>query len=37
VLPNPLRWSPVKPTPYILKRKEWIKRNMSYLGVVKFE
>jgi monofunctional glycosyltransferase len=37
VLPNPLRWSPVKPTPYILKRKEWIKRNMSYLGTVKFE
>jgi monofunctional glycosyltransferase len=35
VLPNPIRWSPVKPTPYILKRKEWIKRNMSYLGTVK--
>jgi monofunctional glycosyltransferase len=31
VLPNPLRWSPVKPSKYILKRKEWIKRNMSYL------
>jgi monofunctional biosynthetic peptidoglycan transglycosylase len=31
VLPNPIRWSPVKPTKYILKRKEWIKRNMSYL------
>jgi len=37
VLPNPIRWSPVKPTPYILKRKEWIKRNMTYLGTVKFE
>jgi monofunctional glycosyltransferase len=31
VLPNPIRWSPVKPSKYILKRKEWIKRNMSYL------
>jgi monofunctional glycosyltransferase len=31
VLPNPIRWSPVKPSKYILKRKEWIKKNMSYL------
>jgi monofunctional glycosyltransferase len=35
VLPNPVRWSPVKPTTYVLKRKEWIKRNMIYLGTVK--
>ncbi|MFL5729489.1 MAG: monofunctional biosynthetic peptidoglycan transglycosylase [Cytophagaceae bacterium] len=35
ILPNPLKWSPVKPTPYILKKKEWIKRNMSYLANTK--
>jgi monofunctional biosynthetic peptidoglycan transglycosylase len=35
ILPNPRRWSPVKPTAYILKRKIWIKRNMMYLGDLK--
>jgi monofunctional biosynthetic peptidoglycan transglycosylase len=35
VLPNPLRWSPIKPSKYILKRKEWIKRNMAYLETAK--
>jgi monofunctional biosynthetic peptidoglycan transglycosylase len=27
-IPNPRRWSPAKPTPYILKRKAWIARQM---------
>ena len=28
VLPNPRRWSPAKPTAYILSRQEWILTNM---------
>lgn len=29
VLPNPRRWRPDKPTPYIAKKKAWIMRNMN--------
>jgi len=29
VLPNPRRWRPDKPTPYIAKKKAWIIRNMN--------
>jgi monofunctional biosynthetic peptidoglycan transglycosylase len=29
VLPDPLKWSPAKPTAYILRRQEWIMRNMQ--------
>lgn len=29
-LPNPLRWSPAKPTSYIERRKQWILANMKY-------
>jgi monofunctional glycosyltransferase len=29
VLPNPLRWRPDKPTPYIQKKKGWILWNMN--------
>lgn len=35
ILPNPRKYNPVKPGPYVTKRKAWIKRNMSYLGRVK--
>jgi monofunctional biosynthetic peptidoglycan transglycosylase len=35
VLPNPLRWRPDKPTPYIQKKKGWIQWNMN--NVVKPE
>lgn len=34
VLPNPRRWSPAAPTPYIRKRQAWILRNMNNLGKV---
>ena len=29
VLPNPLKWSPVSPTPYIRGRQQWILWNMN--------
>ena len=29
VLPNPRRWHPDKPTPYIAKKKAWILWNMK--------
>lgn len=29
-LPNPLKWSPAKPTRYINKKKNWILRHMHY-------
>lgn len=32
VLPNPRRWSPAKPTPYIQGRQTWIKRQMNNLA-----
>ncbi len=28
ILPNPLRWSASKPTPYIIKKRNWILRHM---------
>ena len=31
VLPNPLKWSPAKPSSYILKRKNWILGQMNNL------
>lgn len=36
VLPNPLRWSPVKPTSYIYYKEGLILRNMSRLGKLPF-
>ena len=36
VLPNPRRWSPVKPTPYIYYKKGLILRNMRRLGKLNF-
>lgn len=36
VLPNPLRWSPARPTPYNYTRQAWILRNMNNLEPVGF-
>jgi monofunctional glycosyltransferase len=32
VIPNPLKWSPAKPTYYITTRKVWIVKNMGNIG-----
>ena len=37
VLPNPRRWSPVKPTKYIYYKQRLILKNMQQLGKLKFE
>jgi monofunctional glycosyltransferase len=37
VLPNPRKWSPRAPTPYIYARQRWILRNMNNLGRVELE
>lgn len=37
VLPNPLRWSPSRPTPYIRKRQGWILGQMSQLPPLEWE
>jgi len=31
ILPNPIRWSARKPTPYIIRKKNWILRNMRHI------
>ncbi len=31
VLPNPLRWSAARPTPYIRERQRWILRQMQWV------
>ncbi|MEX2592842.1 MAG: transglycosylase domain-containing protein [Anditalea sp.] len=36
ILPNPLRWSPTRPTAYIYERQSWILRNMNNLDPVGF-
>lgn len=36
VLPNPLQWSPAKPTPYIKQRMQWIQKQMTNLGGASF-
>ena len=36
VLPNPRRWSPARPTPYIQGRQAWIMRQMNNLAPVGF-
>lgn len=35
VLPNPRRWNPSKPTPYILKRVEFIESRMNSIALPK--
>ncbi len=37
VLPNPRRWSPTKPTPYIYHKQYLILRNMRRIRNLKFE
>lgn len=37
VLPNPRRWSPAKPTPYIKRRVTWIMGRMGGIAVPKTE
>lgn len=32
VLPNPLKWSPSRPTGYVNRRASWIRQQMSQLG-----
>jgi monofunctional biosynthetic peptidoglycan transglycosylase len=36
VLPNPIRWSPAKPTGYIRSRQSWILRQMNNLAPIGF-
>jgi monofunctional biosynthetic peptidoglycan transglycosylase len=31
ILPNPIRWSASKPTPYIIKKRNWILRHMKQI------
>lgn len=31
ILPNPIRWSAAKPTPYIQRKRDWILRHMKYI------
>lgn len=33
ILPNPIRWSASHPTPYILKKRNWIVRHMKYIDL----
>jgi len=36
ILPNPQKWSPNSPTPYLLERQEWILWNMGNIGKIDF-
>ncbi len=36
VLPNPLRWNPSSPTPYIIGRQQWILWNMNNIGKLSY-
>jgi monofunctional biosynthetic peptidoglycan transglycosylase len=36
VLPNPLKWNPAAPTPYIRGRQQWILWNMSNIGSLRY-
>ena len=36
VLPNPRRWSPDRPTPYLERRQAWILRQMDLRGSLEF-
>ncbi|MFN0187579.1 MAG: monofunctional biosynthetic peptidoglycan transglycosylase [Bacteroidia bacterium] len=33
ILPNPIRWSASRPTPYIIKKRNWIVRHMKYVDL----
>ena len=34
ILPNPLKWNPASPTPYIRGRQQWILWNMNNIGKI---
>ena len=36
ILPNPLKWSPAIPTPYIRGRQQWILWNMNNIGSLSY-
>ncbi|MCX6266721.1 MAG: monofunctional biosynthetic peptidoglycan transglycosylase [Bacteroidetes bacterium] len=36
VLPNPLKWNPSSPTPYIRGRQQWILWNMNNIGPLSY-
>lgn len=36
ILPNPLKWSASKPTPYIVRKKAWILQHMRYMELKDF-
>jgi monofunctional biosynthetic peptidoglycan transglycosylase len=36
ILPNPRRWSPTRPTNFVLRRKNFIRRNLTLLGSAYF-
>jgi monofunctional glycosyltransferase len=36
ILPNPLKWDPAHPTPYLQSRKQWILWNMGNIGKVNY-
>jgi monofunctional glycosyltransferase len=37
VLPNPLKWNPSRPTPYLLSRQQWILWNMGNIGKLEYK
>jgi monofunctional biosynthetic peptidoglycan transglycosylase len=36
ILPNPIKYSALHPSAYIIARQQWILRNMEYIGELKF-
>lgn len=36
ILPNPRKWNPAKPTPYLLGRQQWILWNMNNIGKLEY-
>ena len=36
ILPNPLKWNPASPTPYIRGRQQWIQWNMNNIGQLSY-
>ena len=36
ILPNPLKWNPASPTPYIMGRQQWILWNMANIGKLSY-
>jgi monofunctional biosynthetic peptidoglycan transglycosylase len=37
ILPNPRKWNPVKPTNYVIKRKNFVSRNLRNIGPQYFQ